>query len=762
MSCAATGFAQDRTVLPLPDAPFEGALAPDITSSRADWSPSLSAPSEAPNILLVMTDDVGFATTSAFGGPIPTPNLDRLAETGLRFNRFNTTAICSPSRAALLTGRNAHQVGTGNLTDTPQGFPGYNARWPGSAATIARVLQLNGYSTAMFGKHHDLPPWQQSAAGPFGQWPTGIGFDYFYGFIGGDVHQFLPRLFRETSRVPDTERQGEMLDQRLIEDAIGWIHNQKAAAPDKPFMIYLAPGTLHAPHHAPADWIARFAGRFDQGWDVQREEIYKRQLASGIIPQGTSLTPRPAEIPAWDSLSSDQQKNAAHMMEVAAAQLAFQDYQFGRLLDELQRMGELDNTLVIFIEGDNGASGEAGPVGTSNELGALISGVDDTEETLTEQRDAMGGPDSYQNYPLGWAWAMNSPFQWVKQFASHVGGVRNAMVVSWPERIQDGGAIRNQYAHLIDIAPTILDAAGLPRPEKVYGVDQIPYAGISLLPSFSPGSPNAPRTQYYEISGSVGIYSEGWFAGRWTGRMPWEFDAPESQPDWELYNLDQDFSQSVDLASRYPEKLREMQEIFAREAKQNGVFPLDDRFSYNRTRGQPRPPYMVSRSVFEYWGADTSVSQSAAPVLAGRSFELTAEIDLPVAASGAILANGSKFGGWAFLLEGGRPAAVHAYSQRKGEEYAVRATQVLEPGQHSLRFVFAADRAAPGTGGTMQIFAGDRLLAEGRIERTASAMAGIGETLDIGRDTGVPVTAYANEWGIFSGKISHVKVTLAQ
>jgi arylsulfatase len=440
---------------------FSGVVGDTVAQSRPG-APALpvQAPAGAPNIFLMMGDDVGFAMSSTFGGPVPTPNFDRLAAAGQRYNRFNTTAICSPSRAALLTGRNHHHVGVGYLSDLPSEFPGYDSHIPPSAASVARTLTLNGYSTAMFGKHHNIPPGEDTAAGPFDMWPTGLGFQYFYGFIAGDMHQWDPTLYRGTSVLPDQEGAPELLDHRLASDAIRWIQNQKAATPDKPFFIYYAPGSTHAPHQAPPDWIARFRGKFDQGWDLMREETYQRQLAGGIIPPDTKLTPRPAEIPAWDSLTVSQGAFAARSMEVAAAMLAYQDAQLGRVFDELQRMGTLDNTLVVLVQGDNGASAEVGPKGSINELGLLSHNTEEDDAWLEANTDKLGGPETYATYPAGWAWAMDTPFRWTKQYASMLGGVRNGMIVAWKNHIAQPGSVCAQFGHLVDIAPTLLDADG--------------------------------------------------------------------------------------------------------------------------------------------------------------------------------------------------------------------------------------------------------------------------------------------------------------
>ena len=530
---AQTAAPLDRSVLPIPAPPFDGAIAEAVLDSRPGSPRIVRAPDGAPNVLLMMSDDVGFAMSSAFGGPVPTPNYEALAAQGQRYNRFHTTGICSPSRAALLTGRNHHNAGVGFLSDLPANYPGYGGRMLPETATIAQTLRLNGYSTAMFGKHHNVPSDERSEAGPFDNWPTGLGFEYFFGFVHGDVDQYAPSLHRGTSRVAPDEGKGDLLDKRLADDIIRWVHNQKAAAPDKPFLVYFAPGSAHAPHQAPAEYIARFKGRFDMGWDRIRQDILRRQIAMGVAPRGTRLTPRPDGIPAWDSLTPGEKAFAARSMEVAAAQLAYQDEQLGRVIAELRRMGQLDNTLIVLVHGDNGASGEAGPKGTINELRGM-GAHDERQAWLEASIDRLGGETTYGNYPVGWAWAMNTPLRWVKQFGSMLGGVRNGMILSWGQRTARPGAVCGQFSHLIDIAPTVLEAARLTAPARVYGVAQKPIDGQSLLPSLAACDADKPRTQYFEMTGKAGLYHDGWFLSGENGRPSWENRPPAPPPARQL------------------------------------------------------------------------------------------------------------------------------------------------------------------------------------------------------------------------------------
>lgn len=755
-------FAQDRTLLPIAAPPFTGTIAEEAADSAPMPYRPVRPPQGAPNVLIFMSDDTGFSMSSAFGGPVPTPNFERLAAMGQRYNRFHTTAICSPSRAALLTGRNHHNAGVGYLSDLRLGFPGYGGAILPETATIAQMLRLNGYSTAMIGKHHNTPAGERSEAGPFDNWPTGLGFEYFYGFNAGDSDQFSPNLYRGTNRVDPDEggvaNGGKMLDQRLADDLIRWVHNQKAGAPDKPFMIYYAPGSTHAPHQAPPEYIARFKGKFDQGWDKQREQTLRRQIAAGIVPKGTRLTPRPPEIPAWDTLSPEQKAYTARGMEVAAAQLAFEDEQFGRVLSELERMGELDRTLVALVIGDNGASEEGGPNGALNELRAM--GSDDENEAFVHSAiDRMGGPTTYSNYAAGWALATNTPFRWGKQYASMLGGLRDGMILSWPGHVSRPGSVCGQFGHLIDIAPTVLDAAGLPAPQTVLGTKQKPIDGQTLIPSLTRCDTAQPRTQYFEMGGKAGLYQDGWFLSGDDGRLSWEMVSKAgSKPalQWSLYDLDHDFSQSNDLAAKEPGKVRAMIATWRQEAERNSVFPL----FHSAGRGRVTPAMMMGgsgRKQFDFWGKDVSLPTSAEPRLVGRSFTVDADLvlDKP-AASGAVLALGSHFGGWSLYLDQGRPVFVWARSTDPAETTRIASDKALPAGASTLRLRFAVE----GRGGPAEVIlsSGGEELARGRLASSVLMPSGNTESLDVGRDIGTTVTAYRTPHGIIEGEIPHVRI----
>lgn len=757
---AAAAQEADRLILPPPVAPFRGKIAPAANLSKPDFPKLVSAPAGAPNVVLIMTDDIGFGAASTFGGPIPTPNLDRLANRGLRYNRFHTAALCSPTRAALLTGRNHHAVGMGVVTDMATGYPGYASIIPKTAATVAEILRQNGYNTAMFGKHHNVPIWESSAAGPFDRWPTGLGFEYFYGFIGGETSQWNPALFRGTSRVapPDTDRADSVLDRFLADDAIHWIHEQKASAPDKPFFLYYAPGTGHSPHHAPADWIAKFKGRFDQGWDALRAETVSRQKANGLIPPDTQVTPRSEGLPAWSSLSPQARKMATGMTEVFAGMIAFQDAQIGRLLDEIDRMGQADNTLVLFIEGDNGTSSEGGVEGTTN-WGATIAGGGEDQAWRFSQLDLLGSARTYEHFPTGWAWALDAPFPWFKQVASHLGGTRNPLVVSWPGHITQRG-IRSQFHHVVDILPTILEAAHIPPPSSVNGIVQQPMDGISFAYSFADaGAAGQRKTQYFELFGNRGIYHAGWWAGTTPHRAPWISNVPPgdiTKWPWELYDITTDFAQANNLAARYPDKLKSLQRLWQQEAERNHVFPLDDS-TISRVRNNP---YNMDRSDYVYWGTDLRIPDESAPPIRRHSFTVTADVDIPPkGGNGVLIASGGAFGGWSFYLRDGRPAAIQIASQQPRDQFRVQSSKRIKAGPARITFAFTRDpQDTAGRGGNLSISVDGVQAAAGRFERVADFQAEATETFDIGNDTG---TMVAQEYAAnprFDGTINKIVV----
>ncbi|WP_255326476.1 arylsulfatase [Sphingobium sp. EM0848] len=746
--------------LPLTPPPFAGTIGKTYLDSKPAFTPATTAPKGAPNIIVVMTDDVGFGAASTFGGPIPTPNLDRLAARGLIYNRFHTTAMCSPTRAALLTGRNHHAVDNGIVANLSTGFPGYDNELPKSAATVAEILRQYGYNTAMIGKHHNAPEHEVSAQGPFDRWPTGLGFEYFYGFMGAETNQFSPALYRGVTPV-DTIRNGT-LDKALADEAIGWIHNQKAVDPAKPFFLYFATGSAHAPLQAPPEWIARFRGKFDQGWDKVRADSVTRMMRLGMIPKGTQVSPRPEGIKGWSDLSPDQKRITARMMEVYAGMLAYQDNQFGRLLDELDRMGQTDNTMIVFIEGDNGAAAEGGPMGSMNPMSNFANGTKEDDAALLAGLDKFGGPEVTGNYADGWAWAMNAPNPWVKQYASHLGGVRNGMVISWPGHIAARG-IRPQFSHVTDIMPTLLDAAGIEAPASVNGVRQQAIDGVSLTYSFTdPRAPERHDTQYFEMMGNRAIYHDGWWAGTTPRRMPWgdarqQWSGSPEDYKWELYDLKKDPAQAHDLAASNGAKLAEMRELFDQEARANNVYPLDDRMSL--VRFQASAAQHPNRNDYVYWGSGISIpAVRAAPIL-GRSFTIDADIDLPDGqSSGTLVALGSQFSGWSFHLDAGKPVVVMAASQLPGDQSRVAANAPLPAGRQHLQYEFRYD-GGRNAGGEIVIRANGEEIGRGRIARTISKLTEMTDTMDIGFDADTPVVEGPASQP-FSGRIDKVSIAL--
>lgn len=728
----------------------------------SDYPPLAEARKGAPNILLVMTDDVGFGAASTFGGPVPTPNLERLARSGLTYNRFHTTAMCSPTRAALLTGRNHHAVGTGSLTDFAMGAPGYTGMIPGSAVTIGEILRTNGYNTAWFGKHHNVPHGPFQGAGPFDYMPNRLGFEYFFGFVGSDTDQWHPSLYRNGVRVIDKTKQ-PILDQRLADDAMSWLHQQQANGQGKPFFIYFATGSAHTPHQAPEDWLAKFRGKFTSGWEEVRKATLAQQRAMGLVPAGTKLPPWPADIPRWSSLGAQEKAYQERAMETFAAALAFQDYQFGRILDELDRMGLRENTLIVFIEGDNGPDAAASP------SGSIAEASDNVNRKLTQEEhwsviDKLGGATVGSNYGSGWAQAMATPFPFYKQIASHLGGTRNGMVISWPEEITARG-IRSQYSHVTDIFPTIIDAVGIKAPEIVDGVVQLPINGSALTYSFAdPKAPTHHNVQYYEMLGNRAIYSGGWLAATNPQRQPWKMTsgadiAVNKSEDyvWGLYDLDHDFNQTRDLAARYPDRLAKLKTLFEQEAANNNVNPISDRTDWARITSE-RKAYIKPRSYFSYWGKGMTVAPDDAPQIAGRAFTITADV---TGGDGALVAAGSKMGGWSFGIRNGSPYVYEAFTPMPSDQYELVAAEKIMPGQDAqIVFDFDYDGGGLRKGGMVSISIDGRKVAEKRFENSILATDPHGESFDIGIDTGVPVTEAGGPSNLFSGELKKLTIDL--
>jgi arylsulfatase len=660
------------------------------------------APANAPNVLLVMTDDVGFGASSTFGGPVPTPTFDALAASGLRYTAFHTVAMCSPTRAALLTGRNHHAVGSGSIADVSSDQEGYTSVIPASAATIGRVLHDNGYDTSFYGKNHNTPVWENGPMGPFDHWPNAWGFDYFYGFNAPFADQFHPDLIENRNPVRPPDEPGYILDRDLCDHLIHWLRVQHTVRPDHPFFAYYASGATHSPHMAPHDWIERFKGKFDQGWDKLREETFARQKAQGIVPANAVLTPRPDVLPAWDSLSPEMKRVYARMMEVAAAQLAYFDDQMGRVIGELKAEGQLDNTMVIYIQGDNGATFED-RVGSNNEL-RVIGGAEASDAELARDIEKHGGPQSFANYPAAWAWATNTPLQWGKRVASHLGGLRDGMVISWPRRITQVGQVRTQFSHVIDVAPTIYEAAGITPPKVVDGVAQMPIDGVSMIYTFDhPDAPGRHREQYFELLGNRSYYKDGWMASTLPGNMPWD-NSGKVDPrtfKWALYDLNTDWSQSKDVSAQYPKKLAELQADFDKAAKKFHVYPLDANLL---ARMQPgvRPSPIAGRSSFVYYPGDTRYTAQAFPAV-GAGWTITADVGTDGGpAQGPLLVQGDHFGGQALILDQGRPTYIYNPGDLQ-HLVKLQAPAALSAGHHQVQLVISSEPGRRGGAVEMKV-----------------------------------------------------------
>jgi arylsulfatase len=757
----AGGGEPDRTVLPIaqPEPPI--ITEPDARKATPPPRFEVKAPQAAPNVVIVLIDDFGFGHSSTFGGAVQTPTLEALASGGLRYNRFHTTALCSPTRTALLTGRNHHVNNAGAIMELATAFPGNTGVRPNSVAPLAETLRLNGYSTAAFGKYHETAPWEASVSGPYDRWPTRSGFDKFYGFIGGETNQWAPAIYDGVTRVEPPHGPNYHFTTDMTDQAIAWARFQQALTPDKPFFIYFAPGATHAPHHVPKEWIARYRGRFDMGWDVLREQTLARQIEKGVVPAGTQLTARPAEIPAWDSLSADQKRLFARQMETFAAYGEHTDHEVGRLVEAIRDMGEIDNTLFFYIAGDNGASAEGGPDGTYNEILALNGIISDVASQMPHLEE-WGGPETFPHFSIGWAHAGNTPFQWTKQVASHFGGTRNAMVIHWPGRIRGAhGEVRSQFHHVVDVAPTVLEAAGLPEPTMVNGTKQYPMDGVSMVYSFDdPTAKDRRTTQYFEMFGNRAIYHDGWVAAT-RHSIPWLMaeTPPFDQDRWELYNVEEDFSQANDLAAQNPQKLKELQDLFAREAIRNRVFPLDDR---RTERFIPelagRPDLMGSRTSLTLYEGMTGIAENAFINLKGKSYAVTAEVEVPRAgASGVIIAQAGRFGGWSLYMKGGRPA--HVYNFGGLERFTVSSPQPLAPGRHTILYEFEYDGGKPGSGGAGRLSIDGKRVGEVRVARTMPFIYSGDEGADVGMDNETAVTGdYKEGANRFTGRIHRVTV----
>jgi arylsulfatase A-like enzyme len=753
-----------RTVLPIPQAKIASPPALDARDAQTPKITPLSAPQGAPNVVIVLLDDMGFGASSAYGGPCRMPVAERFAREGLTYTRFHTTALCSPTRQALLTGRNHHSVNMAAITELATGFPGYTSVRPDSAATIAQILKLNGYNTAAFGKMHQTPVWETSASGPFDRWPTGDGFERFYGFIGGETNQWQPTLFEGTSPVPTPDDPAYHFSEDMTSRAIAFIREQKVMTPDKPFFAYISYGAVHAPFHVPKEYIEKYRGKFDLGWDKQREETFARQKQLGLIPQDAQLTKRPQEIAAWDSLSDDEKRLSARLMEAYAGFADHTDVQVGRIADALQTMGVLDNTLFLYILGDNGASGEGGPEGALNELAALNGIVQSTEQILPHL-DEIGGPMTYPHYPVGWAHAMDTPYQWTKQVASHWGGTRNGMIVRWPTGIKAKGEVRHQWCHVIDVLPTILEATKLPAPEFVDGIQQQAIEGTSFAYSFdNANAVERHTTQYFEMFVNRGIYHEGWTACT-KHSTPWLLSAnlPKIENDvWELY-APNDWTQANNIVAEKPAKLKELQQIFLLEGAKYNVFPLDDR---RIERAIPqiagRPDLLAGRTSQTLYPGMSHMNENTVLDIKNKSHTVTAEIMVPdTKASGCIVVQGGRFGGWGLYLKGGVPA--HCYSYFGFEHIYARATEPLTPGKHAIRYEFKYDGGGVGKGGTGTLFVDGQKVGEARLSRTVPFVFSADDFTDIGVDHGAPVTEdYETPHGRFTGEVSWVRIDIGK
>ncbi len=748
----------DRTVLPIKEPIYPAITELDARNATAPSRFEVKAPEKAPNVVVVLIDDIGFGHSSAFGGPINMPTLEKLAANGLKYNRFHTTALSSPTRTALLTGYNHHSNNAGAIMEIGTAFPGNTGIRPQSITPVAEVLRLNGYSTAAFGKYHETPPWEASVSGPYDRWPTGSGFDKFYGFIGGETNQWHPMIYDGTTRVyPDVDDPNYHFTNDMTDQALAWMNTQQSLTPDKPFYIYFATGATHAPHHAPKEYTDKYRGKFSQGWDKVREETLERQKALGVVPPNTVLAPKPADIKDWDKLTSDEKKVFERQMEIFAGFAEHTDDQVGRLIDALEARGELDNTLIFYIVGDNGSSAEGGMQGLYNE-NTFFNGVPETLEMQLAKLNELGTEHTYNHFAAGWAIAGNTPFTWAKQIASNFGGTRNGMVTHWPAGLKSKGEVRSQFHHVIDVAPTIYEAVGVPAPRMVNGIEQRPIEGVSMVYSFdNAAAPDMRKTQYFEMTGNRAIYDDGWFAAT-IHRAPWETQPRRALSDdiWELYNINEDFSLASNLADKNPEKLEAMKKKFMEEAVKYNVLPIDDR---SIERFDPaiagRPDLMNGRTKLTLYEGATGIPENAFINVKNTSLTITADVEVPVNASGVIVCQGGDFGGWTLYMTDGKPA--YTYNWVGLESYTISSTQKVSPGKHTITFDFAYE-GGRGAGGTGMLSLDGNKIGEGKIANTNANTFGIDESADIGTDENTPVNpAYAKKED-FTGKIHSVTI----
>ena len=763
----------DGKQLPPQPPKFGGVIKDDAKASKPFWPATVVPPKGAPNVLLIMTDDQGYGVSGTFGGVIPTPAMDRIAKAGLRYTQFHSTALCSPTRAALITGRNHHSVGYGVIGEMSTGYPGYDSVMGPESATVGTILRDNGFATSWFGKNHNTPTYLYSTAGPFDQWPVGMGFEYFYGFMGGETDQWTPYLYRNTSPIfPWVGKPGYNLTTDLADEAIKYMSSLNAAAPEKPFFVYYVPGGTHSPHQPTKEWIAKFKGKFDMGWEKMREQIFANQKRLGVIPANTQLTPWPDDLPKWDTLSFVQKKLYARQAEVFAAYAAYTDHEIGRVIQAVEDMGKLDNTLIIYISGDNGTSAEGTLQGTPNQMTAYngILTLPEVEQMLNYE--AWGSDKTYPHMSVAWSWAFDTPFKWTKQVASHFGGTRQGMAIAWPGRLKDAGGIRTQFHHMIDIMPTILEVTGIQAPAMVNGIAQRPIEGVSMAYTFDKANANAAskrQTQYFEMFGNRAIYHDGWYACTTPPAAPWLMGTaklPEVNAyKWELYNLAEDFSQNNDLAAKNPGKLRELQALFLKEAAKYSVFPLDN--SILPRLLTPRPSATAGRTVFTYSGVNPDIPVGNAPSILNRDYTITAEVTIPKGgAEGMIATLGGRFGGYGLYLLKGKPVFVYNLLDLKryrweggvgGRDWLGAA---LKPGKHTIMFDFKFDGPGFGKGGTGVLSVDGRELARQTIPHTIPILMAIDETFDVGIDTRTPVDGSYKLPFRFTGKIDKLTFNL--